>query len=92
MILFAAVTLSLIEIPLTLVSLVTVRLLVLIVLVVTPDATKSPTEEIPSRTFVPSEYNNFLPLSVAEKVTPVPELVLTVTVKAPVMYNISFFY
>ena len=66
MILFAAVTLSLIEIPLTLVSLVTVRLLVLIVLVVTPDATKSPTEEIPSRTFVPSEYNNFLPLPAAD--------------------------
>ena len=44
---------------------------------------KLPVDVIPSKTFVPSEYKIFLPLSVADQVIPVPELVLKVTVCAP---------
>jgi len=34
---------------------------------------------------VPSEYTSLVPLSVVDQVTPVPEVVLTVTVKTPVV-------
>jgi hypothetical protein len=38
-----------------------------------------------STTLVPSAYKNLIPLSVAEKVVPVPDAVLNSTVKAPVV-------
>ena len=50
-----------------------------------PETLKAPVELKASKTLVPSEYNIFLPLSAVPQVTPVPELVLKVTVCDPVV-------
>jgi hypothetical protein len=52
---------------------------------VTSPAVMSPKSAVISTILVPSEYKILYPLSVVDHVAPVPEDVLKVTVKAPVV-------